>query len=282
MGLFIFCYNPNAPNTSTAPTLSNKYAPLLVLQSLNCIKDCINIRKNVDDGISGTVFSRPGLDALLAEVRAGNVATVIIKDASRLGRDVYEIGNLKKAFEDNNVRLIAADGNLDTANGFDIMSIFRDVFNEWFVADTSKKIRAVAKAKALKGKHHTTQTPYGYMPSSEDKLVWAIDESAAEVVREIFRLFIGGMGTQGIANLLRERDIKIPTMHKALREGKPPRKELRYPDNYWRSGVVNEIIDNLEYTGAAVMQKMSTRSYKDKRAVRKPKDEWIIVEAKSS
>jgi hypothetical protein len=146
------------------------------------------------------------------------------------------------------------------------------------VADTSKKIRAVAKAKAHKGKHHTTQSPYGYMPSAEDKLVWAIDEPAAEVVREIFRLFIGGMGTQHIANTLRERDIKIPSVHKGLRVGRPPRRELRYPDNLWRTGVVTDILDNLEYTGAAVMQKMSTRSYKDKRSVRKPQEEWIIVE----
>jgi site-specific DNA recombinase len=112
-----------------------------------------NIRHFVDDGVSGTLFRRPGLDALLDEVRAGRVATVIIKDQSRIGRDVLEVGLLKRTFDEFNVRLIAANDNLDTANGFDIMSIFRDVFNEWFVADTSKKIRAVFKAKAQSGKH---------------------------------------------------------------------------------------------------------------------------------
>ena len=111
-----------------------------------------NTRFFVDDGVSGTLFSRPGLDALLAEVRTGNVATVIIKDQSRIGRDVLEVGLLKRTFDEYYVRFIAANDNFDTAIGFDIMSIFRDVFNEWFVADTSKKIRAVFKAKAQAGK----------------------------------------------------------------------------------------------------------------------------------
>jgi len=98
-----------------------------------------NTKFFVDDGVSGTLFRRPGLDSLLDEVRAGNVETVIIKDQSRIGRDVLEVGLLKRTFDEYNVRLIAAADGLDSANGFDIMAIFRDVFNEWFVADTSKK-----------------------------------------------------------------------------------------------------------------------------------------------
>ena len=237
-----------------------------------------NIRHFVDDGVSGTRFRRPGLDTLLEEVRAGNVATVIIKDQSRIGRDVLEVGLLKRTFDEFNVRLIAANDNLDTANGFDIMSIFRDVFNEWFVADTSRKIRAVAKSKAQNGKHHSTQAPFGYMPSAEDKFVWVIDEPAAEVVREIFKMFISGMGTQIIARDLRERGVKIPCVHKAERDDKPPRYKLKYPDTYWRTGTVTSILDNLEYTGAAVMLKITTKSYKDHKAYIKPEDEWIIHE----
>jgi len=134
-----------------------------------------NTKFFVDDGVSGTVFSRPGLDTMLEEVKAGRVATVIIKDQSRIGRDVLEVGLLKRTFDEYDVRLIAASDNLDTAKGFDIMSIFRDVFNEWFVADTSKKIRAVFKAKAEAGKHHNTITPFGYQPSKDDPFVWDID-----------------------------------------------------------------------------------------------------------
>ncbi len=131
-----------------------------------------NIRHFVDDGVSGTLFKRPGLDALLDEVRAGRVATVIIKDQSRIGRDVLEVGLLKRTFDEWGVRLIAANDNLDTANGFDIMSIFRDVFNEWFVADTSKKIRAVFKAKAQSGKHHNSIAPYGAISRQATTLLY--------------------------------------------------------------------------------------------------------------
>jgi len=172
-----------------------------------------NIRHFVDDGISGTLFRRPGLDALLTEVRAGRIATVIIKDQSRIGRDVLEVGLLKRTFDEFNVRLIAANDNLDTANGFDIMSIFRDVFNEWFVADTSKKIRAVMLAKAQSGKHHNSLAPYGYKPSKDDPFTWDIDEPAAEIVREVFQMCIDGMGTSTIANALRERNLDRPERH---------------------------------------------------------------------
>lgn len=105
-----------------------------------------NIRHFTDDGVRGTTFKRPGLDAMLEEIRAGNVATVIIKDQSRIGRDVVEVGLLKRTFDEYHVRFIAANDNLDTANGFDIMSIFRDVINEWYVADTSRKIKSVFKS----------------------------------------------------------------------------------------------------------------------------------------
>ena len=104
-----------------------------------------------DDGVRGTTFKRPGLDAMLDEIRAGNVATVIVKDQSRIGRDVVEVGLLKRTFDEYNVRFIAANDNLDTANGFDIMSIFRDVINEWYVADTSRKIKTVFKSRMEKG-----------------------------------------------------------------------------------------------------------------------------------
>lgn len=108
-----------------------------------------NIRHFFDDGITGTVFNRPGLNAMLDEVKAGRVATVIVKDQSRIGRDVLEVGLMKRTFEENDVRFIAANDNLDTANGFDIMSIIRDVMNEFFVADSSQKIRAVKRSNAL-------------------------------------------------------------------------------------------------------------------------------------
>ena len=122
-----------------------------------------NIRHFTDDGVRGTTFKRPGLDAMLDEIRAGNVATVIIKDQSRIGRDVVEVGLLKRTFDEYNVRFIAASDNLDTANGFDIMSIFRDVINEWYVADTSRKIKTVFKSRMEKGLRCSGSICYGYL-----------------------------------------------------------------------------------------------------------------------
>ena len=120
-----------------------------------------NIRHYSDDGVTGTIFNRPGLNAMVEEVKAGNVATVIIKDQSRIGRDVVEVGILKRTFDEYNVRFIAAEDGLDTANGFDIMSIFRDVINEFQVADTSKKIRAVFKSRMERGQRCSGSIPYG-------------------------------------------------------------------------------------------------------------------------
>ena len=237
-----------------------------------------NTRFFVDDGVSGTLFSRPGLDALLAEVRTGGVATVIIKDQSRIGRDVIEVGLLKRTFDEFDVRLIAANDNLDTANGFDIMSIFRDVFNEWFVADTSKKIRAVFKAKALNGQHSNSVAPYGYKPSDADKFVWAVDEPAADVVRDVFKMCVDGMGPQYIAQELSRRGLKIPQIYKSERDGVPPKHIPKRPDTMWHTSVIAGILSNREYTGAAVINRKTSKSYKDHRKYVKPEDEWIIHE----
>ncbi len=236
-----------------------------------------NIRHFVDDGISGTLFKRPGLDALLDEVRAGNVATVIIKDQSRIGRDVLEVGLLKRTFDEFNVRLIAANDNLDTANGFDIMSIFRDVFNEWFVADTSKKIRAVLRTKALAGKHHNTIAPYGYQPSKDDPFVWDIDEPAAEIVREIFAMFIEGMGPTYIAKTLRGRGLDIPEVYRRKKNGLTL-PTYKNPHNHWTSSAITDILDRREYTGTAVTNRACIKSYKDKTVIRKPVEEWTMFE----
>lgn len=237
-----------------------------------------NTRFFVDDGVSGTLFSRPGLDELLAEVRKGRVATVIIKDQSRIGRDVIEVGLLKRTFDEFDVRLIAANDNLDTANGFDIMSIFRDVFNEWFVADTSKKIRAVFKTKALNGKHSNSVAPYGYKPSDEDKFVWAVDEPAAEVVRDIYKMCLDGMGPKYIAKELGRRGLKIPLVYKAERDGVPPKHIPKRPDTMWHTSSVTDILENREYIGTAVLNRKTSKSYKDHKKFIKPQEEWIIHE----
>lgn len=237
-----------------------------------------NIQFFVDDGVTGTIFDRPGLNSMLDEVRAGNVAVAIVKDQSRIGRDVIEVGLLKRTFDEYDVRFIAAEDGLDTANGFDIMSIFRNVFNEWYVADTSKKIRAVFKNKAKSGKHANGQAPYGYMASDTDKFVWIVDEPAAEVVREIYKLCVDGMGLTAIGNTLQARGIKNPMAYKAERDSTSTRIPLKHPDTTWGHGTVKTILLNREYTGAAVIGKITSKSYKDHRKYKKPEEEWSIHE----
>ena len=236
-----------------------------------------NPRFFVDDGVSGTLFSRPGLNAMLEEVRDGNVATVIIKDQSRIGRDVLEVGLLKRTFDENNVRFIAAQDNLDTANGFDIMSIFRDVFNEWFVADTSKKIRTVMKAKALNGQHHNSIAPFGFKPSKEDPCKWTVDEPAAEIVREIYKMCIQGMGTSQIAHALRDRNFDRPEVYARKRDGKPL-LAYKNPNNHWCASNISKILENREYLGIAVTNCITVKSYKDQTRIYRPVDDWIMFE----
>ena len=181
-----------------------------------------NIRHFTDDGVRGTTFKRPGLDAMLEEIRAGNVATVIIKDQSRIGRDVVEVGLLKRTFDEYHVRFIAANDNLDTANGFDIMSIFRDVINEWYVADTSRKIKSVFKSRMEKGLRCSGSVSYGYLASKENKGEWVIDEEAAAVVRRIFHSVVAGESIASIARALRAEKIPIPSEHwKRIRRTRP-------------------------------------------------------------
>lgn len=221
-----------------------------------------NFRHFTDDGVRGTTFKRPGLDAMLDEIRAGNVATVIIKDQSRIGRDVVEVGLLKRTFDEYHVRFIAANDNLDTANGFDIMSIFRDVINEWYVADTSRKIKSVFKSRMEKGLRCSGSVCYGYLASKEDKGEWVIDEEAAAVVRRIFHSVLAGEGVASIAKALRAEKVPIPSEH-WKRIGAPVRAD--YTDPYaWSATTIGYILKRPEYMGRKVLGKTVCENYKTK------------------
>ena len=239
-----------------------------------------NTRLYVDDGISGTIFDRPGLNAMKAEVEAGNVATVIVKDRSRLGRSVGENAMLSSVFSRHGVRYIAVLNNSDTADSsqFDFLGTIYDAVNELYVSDMSNKTRASFRNKALNGRHACTQAPYGYMPSQRDKFVWEVDKPAAEVVRRIFDMCKSNIGMTEIARILHKEGIKNPTAYKAERDGTPPRKQLKYPDTNWCHNVIVTILDNREYLGDAVLSKITTKSYKDHRRHAKPESEWIIHE----
>jgi len=232
-----------------------------------------NIRHFSDDGTSGTVFNRPGLNALVEAVKVGMVSTVIFKDQSRLGRDVLEVGLLKRLFEDNGVRYIAASDGLDSAKGFDIMSIFRDVFNEYFVADTSKKIRAVKKAKAEQGRVFSARAPYGYLNAPENRQVWIIDDEAAEIVREVFQRYIAGEGNYQIAQSFNDRELDSPLTHSKKLSGKEPSEHRMY----WTGFAISGILGNRAYIGELITYKYTTPSYKNHKQIIRPEEEWCVT-----
>jgi len=231
----------------------------------------------IDDGVTGTSFNRPGLNALLDEVKAGRVYVVITKDQSRIGRDVLEVGLMKRVFEEHSVRFIAANDNLDTANEFDIMSIFRDVLNEWSVADTSKKVRDVKRNQALEGKANG-RPPYGYKAVNGDQSVWEIDETAAEVIREIYRRIIAGDGTHSIAKDLHNRGILSPLAHYRKLLGKPTPPDCYFGSATWAAQAIVRIAGDSSYIGRLTSQKSTTPSYKSRKRYIRPEEEWVIVE----
>lgn len=236
-----------------------------------------NIRHFSDDGVRGTTFRRPGLDAMLDEIRAGNVATVIIKDQSRIGRDVVEVGLLKRTFDEYRVRFIAANDNLDTAKGFDIMSIFRDVMNEWYVADTSRKIKSVFKSRMEKGLRCSGAVPYGYLVSPEDKNEWVVDEEAAAVVRRIYQMTVEGQGINGIARTLRAEQVPIPSEH-WKRIGAPVRA-AGWGDPYaWSANTVSGILQKPEYLGRKILGKTVCENYKTKTTRKTAPEEQHVFE----
>jgi hypothetical protein len=210
---------------------------------------------------------------MVEEVKAGNVAVILFKDQSRIGRDVLEVGLLKRTFEEYNVRYIAANDGLDSASGFDIMSIFRDVFNEFYVSDTSKKIRAVKKAHAEKGQI-LSKPSYGYVIDGKDKTVWHIDEEAADIVRECFRRVINGEGPTAIAKEFNTRHLLSPSAYRLHCKG-----ELESgKDTRWFSFSVRTILENEAYIGKMISMRETTVSYKNHKKIKRPKDEWVVIE----
>lgn len=159
-----------------------------------------NLVHFTDDGISGTRFDRPGFLAMMKEVESGKVGTILIKDMSRMGRDYLKVGQYMELLRQKNVRLIAVNENVDSFREDDDFTPFRNIMNEWYARDTSKKIKSTFKAKGKSGKHVASTTPYGYLKDKDDPNVWIVDEEAAVVVRRIFHMTMDGYGPYQIAN----------------------------------------------------------------------------------
>ena len=230
----------------------------------------------VDDGVSGTTFERDGFKAMIADVESGKIGTVITKDLSRLGRDYLKTGEyIEIIFPDYDVRYIAINDNVDTFRGENEMMAFKNIFNDWYARDTSKKIRAVVKAKGESGKPLSPPI-FGFKRSETDKNVWVVDEPAAETVRMIFRLCIEGYGPSQIARILTEKGIPTPTAY-ALSQGRSvSHKNARL--NRWGMESIRKILERMEYIGHTVNFKTHKKSYKNKKRIEIPKEDWMIFE----
>ena len=229
-----------------------------------------------DDGISGTRFDRPGFLAMMEEVEAGRVEAIVIKDMSRLGRDYLKVGQVMEVLRQRGVRLIAINDGVDSLKGDDDFTPFRNIMNEFYARDTSRKIRSVFKSKGMSGKHLTGTVIYGYL-WDEKREHWLVDEEAAEVVRRIFSLTLEGYGPYQIACKLSADRIEIPVVHLArFNEGVNRSKPVKDPYGWGSSTIVN-ILKKREYLGHTINFK-TRKHFKDKKSHYVSEDEWTIFE----
>lgn len=237
-----------------------------------------NIQHFSDDGYSGTNFNRPAFNSLLTEIEAGRVGTVIVKDMSRFGRNYLQVGfYTEMMFPKKNVRFIAVNNGVDSANpADDDFTPFLNIMNEWYAKDTSKKIKAVFKAKMRDGKRVSGAVPYGYYRKPEDKQTLYVDEASASVVRRIFQLACDGMGATAIADTLSEDKILIPSAY--ARQNHPEDCQCtNYHDPYtWNATTVGYILNRREYLGHTVLGKTTRDNFKTKRKRIANEDELLV------
>nr|WP_278937272.1 DUF4368 domain-containing protein [Phascolarctobacterium faecium] len=233
----------------------------------------------VDDGYSGTNFNRPSWSELLERIENGEVATLIVKDMSRLGRDYLKVGFYTEVlFVEKRVRFIAINNGIDSANQQDSdFTPFLNIINEWYAKDTSKKIRAVMKSKGEAGEHLCTNPPYGYMKGPDNRKQWIVDAEAAGVVKRIFVLCLDGYGPSQIARILKADKVITPTIH-FQQTGRTARNAP--PDNLydWDNKTVAGILERPEYQGHTVNFKTYKQSYKSKKTCYNPEEKWLVFE----
>lgn len=238
-----------------------------------------NPRYYIDDGYTGSNFDRPAFKRLIEDVENGEIATVIVKDMSRFGRDHILVGYYTKYFlPEADVRFIAVYDQVDSEkNADDDITPFRNILNEMYAKDCSKKIKAVVRAKGNSGKHISYLPPLGYKKDPNDKEKWVIEEQGAAIVREIFSLCVQGYGPTQIARILTERKVDTPVIH-FHKYGLPTALKIKEGSEIWCQRTVAGILENLEYTGCTVNFKSYKKSYKSKRTIANPRENWAIFE----
>lgn len=231
-----------------------------------------------DDGYSGTNFNRPGFQRMLADIKAGKIKRVIVKDMSRFGRDYLQVGfYTDMLFPDFCVHFIAVNDGVDSTRGENEFTAIRNVFNEMYARDTSKKIRATWQSKGKSGEHLTTIPPYGYMKDPDNKKKWIIDEEAAAVVQQIFALCVSGMGPTQIAKWLEKHEIYNPTAYSQAK-GRPVTNKPTANPYKWTNETVSRTLERIEYLGHTVNFKTRKQSYKSKKKLWNDPSEWVIFE----
>ena len=236
-----------------------------------------NIIHFTDDGISGTQFDRPGFMEMMNGVNTGNIGCIIVKDMSRLGRDYLKVGQCMEILRQKGVRLIAINDNVDSFYREDDFTPFRNIMNEWYARDTSRKIQSTFRSKGESGKHTASTPPYGYIKDEKDKDKWVVDEKAAEIVRRIFNLTMDGAGPYKIAKILEADKIDIPAYHQQkMGYGLHQSKNFEYPYR-WCSSTIASILKKKEYLGHTVNFK-TRKHFKDKKSKYVSEDKWLIFE----
>lgn len=235
-----------------------------------------NIEFYVDDGFSGTNFNRPDFQRMMADAEEGKISTVIVKDMSRFGRDYIMVGYYTEVYFSNlDIRFIAindnVDSNIQTEND---LTPFKNVFNEWYARDTSKKIRAVFKAKGNSGKHLTTNPPFGYKKDPNDKDKWIIDDEAAATVRRIFQMYVDGYRISEIGHKLTEEKVETPILY-YMNRGIKTNARSEYPE-IWDLMSIKYILSQTAYAGHTVNFQTAVKSYKTKKQVNLPRNQWVI------
>ncbi len=242
----------------------------------------VNLRHYTDDGWSGTNFDRPDWKRMLADIEDGTVGCVIVKDMSRIGRNYLEVGFYTEVlFRKKNVRFIAISNNVDSAlnDGSNEFAPFLNIMNEWYVRDTSRKIKSVLHNKGMDGKHLTSNAIYGYKKDPDDPDHWIIDEEAATVVRRIYQLIIEGNGPMQVARILKDEKVERPSYYLAKQGLGTCRGSCDMNRPYtWTATTISDLVRKPEYMGHTVNFRTKKLSYKDKNSVHNSPEDWIIFE----
>ena len=241
-------------------------------------KGYTNLVHFLDDGISGVTMDRPGFVEMIRQLEQGKAAAVFVKDLSRLGRNYIEVGRLtEEFFPDHDIRLVAVSDNIDTAEGENELAPIRNLFNEWYARDISKKRRISNKIKGNAGEP-MGQPPYGYIKDPNDPKHWIVDDEAAQVVRRVYSMTLEGFGTEQIAAQLEKDDVLTPQAYWLTKGIKRPGKGKQQPPTKWNSSTITKILSLQEYCGDILNFKTYSKSYKNKKRIDNDRENWVVFQ----